>query len=768
MLDGVAAMTRFLRRIAAEPDIATVPVMVDSSKWSVIEAGLQQLQGKGVVNSISLKEGEEEFLRQARLCRRYGAAVVVMAFDEQGQAESVERRVAVLRRAYDLLTEQVGFEPEDIILDANIFAIATGIEEHNAYAVSFIEAVRRLKAEFPGTRTSGGVSNVSFAFRGNDRVREAIHSVFLYHAIAAGLDMAHRQRRRRCRSTTTSSPSCASASRTSSSTAGPTPRSGCSTSPRGTPARAGMERAAEDLAWRERPVDERLTHALVEGIDALIVEDTEEARLAAARPLDVIEGPLMAGMNVVGDLFGAGRMFLPQVVKSARVMKKAVAVPRSRTSRRSGTGHGPVEPARSSWPRSRATSTTSARTSSASCSAATTTRSSTSGVMVPAARILETASEIDADLIGLSGLITPSLDEMTHVAVRDGAPGLHDPAAHRRRDDVADPHRGQDRAGLPGPVVHVLDASRAVGVAGALVQPDRRDAFVAGIRDEYETVRRERAGRARRRSALTRRRGPRQPRADRLVRGDPAAARRSSGRGRSPTTRSPSSSTSSTGRRSSRPGRCAARTRRSSTTRGSARRRATSTATRWRCSTGSSASGRLTANAVVGFWPANSDGDDIAVWCDDDAPGRARRRSGRSASRWPSRDGRPNVALADFVGPARDRASPTTSAPSRSRPGIGLDEIVAEFEAANDDYSAILAKALADRLAEAFAERLHERVRRELWGYAPDEALTNDRPDRRALPGHPARARATRPAPTTPRRGRCSTCSRRRRGPASG
>ena len=306
MLDGVAAMTRFLRRIAAEPDIATVPVMIDSSKWTVIEAGLQQLQGKGVVNSISLKEGEAEFLRQARLCRRYGAAVVVMAFDERGQAESAERRVAVLRRAYDLLTGVVGFLPEDIILDANIFAIATGMEEHNAYAVSFIEAVRQLKAAFPGSRTSGGVSNVSFAFRGNDRVREAIHSVFLYHAIAAGLDMAivnagvlpiyddiEPELRERVEDVVLDRrpDSTERLLELAARYAG----------------ESGMERAAEDLSWRERPVEERLTHALVAGIDAWIAEDTEEARLQASRPLDVIEGPLMAGMNVVGDLFGAGQ-----------------------------------------------------------------------------------------------------------------------------------------------------------------------------------------------------------------------------------------------------------------------------------------------------------------------------------------------------------------------------------------------------------------------------------------------------------------------------
>src|SRR6476469_3938036 len=491
MLDGVAAMTRFLRRLATEPDVAKVPVMVDSSRWGVIEAGLRQLQGRGVVNSISLKEGEEEFLRQARLCRRYGAAVVVMAFDEAGQADSVERRVAVLTRAHDLLTGTVGFKPEDIILDANIFAIATGMEEHNAYAVSFIEAVRRLKVEFPGTRTSGGVSNVSFAFRGNDRVREAIHSVFLYHAIAAGLDMAivnagvlpiYDEIEPELRETVEDVVLNRRPDATDRLLQLAQRYAG----------ESGMARPAEDLAWRERPVDERLTHALVAGIDAFIEADTEEARQAAGRPLDVIEGPLMAGMNVVGDLFGAGRMFLPQVVKSARVMKKAVAVlipyleaERAGTGRRAGTI---------------VTATVKGDVHDIGKNIVGVVLGCNDyevvdlGVMVPAARILEKAIEINADLIGLSGLITPSLDEMTHVAAEMERQGFTIPlligGATTSRTHTAvkiAPH-------YSGPVVHVIDASRAVGVAGALVDRDGRDAFVAGIRDEYETVRRERAG----------------------------------------------------------------------------------------------------------------------------------------------------------------------------------------------------------------------------------------------------------------------------------
>ena len=501
MLDGVAAMTRFLRRVAAEPDIATVPVMVDSSKWSVIEAGLQQLQGKGVVNSISLKEGEAEFLRQARLCKRYGAAVVVMAFDEQGQADSVERRVSVLKRAHKLLTEVVGFAPEDIILDANIFAIATGIEEHNAYAVSFIETVQRLKAELPGTRTSGGVSNVSFAFRGNDRVREAIHSVFLYHAKQAGLDMAivnagvlpvyddiEPDLRERVEDVVLDRR--------------PDATERLLEIARQYEGSAGMDRPAEDLAWRERPVGERLTHALVEGIDTWIVEDTEEARQAASRPLEVIEGPLMDGMNVVGDLFGSGRMFLPQVVKSARVMKKAVAhlVPYLEAERE-GTG---VRKAGTI-----VTATVKGDVHDIGKNIVGVVLGCNDyevidlGVMVPAARILETAAEHDADLIGLSGLITPSLDEMVHVASEMERLGMTTPlligGATTSRMHTA----VKIAPAYSGPVVHVLDASRAVGVAGSLVDSNRRSAYATGVHDEYEAIRLDRAGRQAKERYLT-------------------------------------------------------------------------------------------------------------------------------------------------------------------------------------------------------------------------------------------------------------------------
>ncbi|HEY7940610.1 MAG TPA: methionine synthase [Candidatus Limnocylindrales bacterium] len=719
MLDGPAAMTRFLRRIAAEPDIAAVPVMVDSSRWAVIEAGLQQLQGKGVVNSISLKEGEEAFLRQARLCRRYGAAVVVMAFDERGQAESVERRIAVLRRAHELLTDVVGFAAEDIILDANIFAIATGMEEHNAYAVSFIEAVRRLKQEFPSSPTSGGVSNVSFAFRGNDRVREAIHSVFLYHAIRAGLDMAivnagvlpiyddiEPELRERVEDVVLDRrpDSTERLLELAASYAGS----------------GGMARAEEDLAWRDQPVAQRLTHALVAGIDAWIVADTEEARLASARPLEVIEGPLMAGMNVVGDLFGSGRMFLPQVVKSARVMKKAVAVlvpyleaERAGTSRRAGTivmatVKGDVHDI--------------GKNIVGVVLGCNDYEVVDLGVMVPAARILEKAVELEADLIGLSGLITPSLEEMTHVAGEMERQGFTIPlligGATTSRTHTA----VKIAPAYSGPVIHVLDASRAVGVAGSLVQADRHDAFVAGVREEYEGIRRERAGQR-----------------DRERRASLEAARANHLRIDWATIDPP------------RPTFLGLRTFTGYPLEqlrdaidwtpffATWELRGTYPAILDDPRLGAAArdlhvdalalleriigEGLLRADAVVGFWPANAVGDDIVAWRDEER--REPRATFRTLRQQMAKaDGRPNLALADFVAPRETGVADFVGGFAVTT-GHGLEPLVAEFEAAHDDYSAILAKALADRLAEAFAERLHEQVRRELWGYAPDEALSN-------------------------------------------
>ncbi len=718
MLDGVAAMTRYLRRLGSEPDIAAVPVMVDSSKFSVIEAGLQQLQGRPVVNSISLKEGEAEFLRQAKLCRRYGAAVVVMAFDEEGQADSVDRRVAVLTRAYRLLTEQAGFAPDDIILDPNIFAIATGIEEHARYAISFFEATRRLKAELPEARVSGGVSNVSFAFRGNDRVREAIHAVFLYHAIRAGLDMAIVN-------------------------AGALPQYDdidpdllervedvvLDRRPDATdrlleiaPRYAGgaaVDRSTEDLGWRDLPVDERLTHALVEGIDAWIIEDTEEARLATSRPLDVIEGPLMAGMNVVGDRFESGRMFLPQVVKSARVMKKAVAhlVPyleeqREGTGRRAGTivmatVKGDVHDI--------------GKNIVGVVLGCNDYEVIDLGVMVPAARILETAREANADLIGLSGLITPSLDEMVHVASLMEADGMTTPlligGATTSRVHTA----VKIEPAYSSPVVHVADASRAVAVAGSLLDRDGRQAYAARMRAEYEQVRKDREGRRGREARLT----LADARANRQVVDWSKAPPRPTFLGVRAFTDYPLAELveridwtpffATWELRGAYPAIFADPK--------------VGTAARELHADALALLARivderlLTASAVVGFWPANATPDDDVILYEDEGRTHELARLHAIRQQMAKNDGRPNVSIADFVGPAGVADYIGAFAVTA---GTGTTDLVAAFEAAHDDYSAILARALADRLAEAFAERLHERVRRELWGYAPDETLSND------------------------------------------
>ncbi|MFO7531415.1 MAG: methionine synthase [Candidatus Limnocylindrales bacterium] len=725
MLDSEAAMTRFVRLLVAEPDIARVPFMIDSSKWSVIEAGLRSAQGRPIVNSVSLKEGEAEFLRQAHLARRYGAAVVVMAFDEEGQAETVERRLQIAHRAHGLLTQQVGFASEDIILDPNIFAIGTGLPEHDGYAVAYIEAVRRIKAELPGVLTSGGVSNLSFSFRGNDPVREAIHAVFLYHAIAAGLDMAIvnagalpvlddldpelRERvedlvlNRRPDATDRLLEIADQARSTASGT-------------------------QRDLAWRELPVQERLTHALVEGISDWIIEDTEEARLAAERPLHVIEGPLMAGMDVVGDRFGAGRMFLPQVVKSARVMKQAVAhlVPFIEAER-AASGEDMAAGPRSAGKIVMATVKGDVHDIGKNIVGVVLGCNDYQvvdlGVMVPWTRILETAREERADLIGLSGLITPSLEEMRLVATEMEREGMTIPLLIGGATTSKAHTAVKLEPAYSGPVVHVDDASRAVGVAGALMDPASRERFVAERRAEYAEVRRfhEQHASPDRRVSLA------QARASRLVidwaEGDPPQPVFTGVRtfadypieelldridwtpffatwelkGRFPAILS-------------------------DVTVGSAARELFDDAqVMLRRAIDESL---LRADGVVGFWPAGStEDDDIVVWADD---GRTTELARLHTLRQQvaRKDGRADLALADFVAPISS-AAPDHIGAFAVTAGHGLAEARARFEAAHDDYSAILLTALADRLAEAFAERLHERVRRELWGYAVDEALDN-------------------------------------------
>ncbi|MFT3762191.1 MAG: methionine synthase [Pseudoxanthomonas sp.] len=752
LIDSEKAMARFLNLIASEPDIARIPVMVDSSKWSVIEAGLKCLQGKGVVNSISLKEGEDVFVEHARKVLRYGAAAVVMAFDETGQADTCARKVEICTRAYRILTEEVGFPPQDIIFDPNIFAVATGIEEHDNYAVDFIEATRIIRKTLPHCHVSGGVSNVSFSFRGNEPVRAAIHSVFLYHAIAAGMDMGIvnagalpvyddldpelRERvedviLNRRRDATERLLEIAERFK----------------------GKKG-EKKAEDLAWRQKPVRERLAHALVHGIDAFVDADTEEARLQAVRPLDVIEGPLMDGMNVVGDLFGAGKMFLPQVVKSARVMKKAVAwllpfieAEKARTGD-AGKSNGRIVIATV-----KGDVHDIGKNIVGVVLACNNFEVVDLGVMVPAQVILDKAREVDADIIGLSGLITPSLEEMSHVAREMQRQGFTTPlmigGATTSRAHTAlkiDPH-------YKAPTVWVKDASRAVGVAQSLISRDLREAFVAANDADYAEIR-----------ERHRNRGD----AKRLVSLEKARAQKFDGGWADytpPTPRQPGLHAFDdwpledllpvidwtpffqawelagkfpailddeiVGKQASELYRDA----RAMLDR--------IVAEKW-----------LTAKAVFGLWPANSVGDDVAVSLLPSGEGARRADEGTAESATtesfrtltptplPGGEGlsvtlhflrqqvdkpveRPDFCLADFIAP-KDSGKPDWIGAFAVTAGIGIDGHVARFEAAHDDYNAILLKALADRLAEALAERLHQRVRREFWGYATDEALDNE------------------------------------------
>ncbi|HVR80948.1 MAG TPA: methionine synthase [Luteimonas sp.] len=718
MLDSEKAMVEFLHLIAAEPDIARVPVMVDSSKWTVIEAGLKCLQGKGIVNSISMKEGETEFLRQARLVRRYGAAVVVMAFDEVGQADTIERKVEISSRAYKLLTEEIGFPPEDIIFDPNVFAIATGIEEHNNYAVDFIEAARELKRRFPHSHISGGVSNVSFSFRGNEPVRQAIHVVFLYHAITAGMDMGivnagamplyddlDADLRERVEDVV------------------------LNRRPDGTERLLEIadkyrgkrgEQKVEDLAWREKPVRERLSHALVHGIDQYVVDDTEEARAQSTRPLDVIEGPLMDGMNVVGDLFGAGKMFLPQVVKSARVMKKAVAhllpyieAEKLRTGD-TGKSNGKIVMATV-----KGDVHDIGKNIVGVVLACNNFEVIDLGVMVPAQTLLDRAKAENADLIGVSGLITPSLEEMSHVAREMQRQGFTIPlligGATTSRAHTAlkiDPH-------YKSPTIWVKDASRAVGVAQSLISPELRGPFVAANESDYAEIR-----------TRHRNRGD----AKRLVSLEKARAQRFDGDWDNYTPPTPV-----------KPGLTvfddyplaelvelidwtpffnawelagrypailddAVVGAQAREVFGDAQKMLRQIVDgKW-----------LTAKAVFGLWPANSIGDDVVVDVDGTPTTLhfLRQQVDKPVER-------PDFCLADFIAP-RDSGKRDWIGAFAVTAGIGIEPHIARFQADHDDYNAIMLKALADRLAETMAERVHQRVRKEFWGFAADESLDSE------------------------------------------
>jgi 5-methyltetrahydrofolate--homocysteine methyltransferase len=735
MLDAEAAMERFLKLVAAEPDISRVPVMIDSSKWSVIEAGLKWVQGKSVVNSISLKEGEAEFLRQARLARRYGAAVVVMAFDEDGQAETVERKVSIAHRAHNLLTNEVGFPPQDIIFDPNIFAVATGIEEHNEYALAYFEATRRIKAELPGVLVSGGLSNVSFSFRGNDPVREAMHSAFLYHAIQAGMDMGivnagqlaiyeelDKALLERVEDVLLNRrPDATERLVTFAETV-----------------KGGAKERHEDLAWRQLPVNERLAHALVKGINAYIDEDVEEARLAATRPLHVIEGPLMDGMNIVGDLFGSGKMFLPQVVKSARVMKQAVAhlVPYIEAEKAESGDRGPA--GRILLATVKGDVHDIGKNIVGVVLGCNNYEVIDLGVMTPTHKILETARRERVDIIGLSGLITPSLEEMKHVAREMEREGFDLPlligGATTSKVHTAVKIEPEYKR---GPVVHVLDASRAVGVASQLLSSEHRGAFIDGVRAEYAGLRESREGRSgqKRLSSLTEARAnrlaidwaaytppvPHQPGI--TILDDIDLAELSAYIDWTPffTTwelhgKYPAILNDPVVGESARQLYADARHMLDCIIQ-----------ERW-----------LRAKAVVGLFPAVAQGDDILVYPPGENPGSSSRRTTGAVARQSSLatihclrqqmerpPGRPNLSLADYIAPA-DSGLTDHIGLFAVTAGLGLDEVVRRFEAAHDDYNAIMAKALADRLAEALAEKIHARVRRDLWGYAAGEALDND------------------------------------------
>jgi 5-methyltetrahydrofolate--homocysteine methyltransferase len=741
MLDSEAAMARFLNLIAAEPDISRVPIMIDSSKWSVIEAGLKRIQGKGIVNSISLKEGEESFLHYARKVRAYGAAVVVMAFDEKGQADTVARKVAICERSYALLTQLAGFPPEDIIFDPNIFAVATGIEEHNNYAKDFIEATAAIKLACPHAHISGGVSNVSFSFRGNDPVREAMHSVFLYHAIKAGMTMGivnagqlaiyegiDPELRERVEDVILNRRADATerlleiAARFKGETA---------------------ERKAEDLAWRSWPVVKRLEHALVKGIDQFVVQDTEEARLQFERPLQVIEGPLMDGMNVVGDLFGSGKMFLPQVVKSARVMKKAVAHLIPFIEQQKAAAGGVM---RTNGKIIMATVKGDVHDIGKNIVGVVLQCNNFEvidlGVMVPCERILETARREGADMIGLSGLITPSLDEMVHVAKEMQRQGFEQPLLIGGATTSPAHTAVKIDPQYQGPVVYVKDASRSVGICQQLVAGDQRAEYVAKLKSDHATRREQHHGKKIKSPQLT----IAQARANRFNGGWDAYAppvprflgvRVFDDYSLEDLTRyidwMPFFNAWEFGGKFPDILTDAKVGEQASNLYADARRMLKQiTREHW-----------LTARGVIGLFPANSvDDDDVEVYTDES---RARvltrlhflrQQKGKPA-------GQSHDALADFVAPKGSGRRDYIGAFAVTA-GLGIEPHLARFEQAHDDYSSIMLKALADRLAEAFAERLHERVRREFWGYAPEERLGNEQLIRegyrgiRPAPGYPA------------------------------
>jgi 5-methyltetrahydrofolate--homocysteine methyltransferase len=744
MLDGARAMTTFLRLLAGEPDISRVPVVVDSSKWEVIEAGLQNIQGKGVVNSISMKEGEEAFLAQARKVRAYGAAVIVMAFDEDGQADTLERRIAICRRAYDLLVDEVGFPPEDVIFDPNIFAVATGLPEHNRYAIDFLDATRWIKANLPHAKVSGGVSNLSFSFRGRDRVREAMHAAFLFHARSAGMDMGI-VNASQLEVYSEIEPELLERVEDVLFDRRPDATERLVEHAEALVAAPEAEAAAQQ-AWRDAPVAERLAHALVKGITEHIEEDTEEARLIYATPLEVIEGPLMDGMNVVGDLFGSGQMFLPQVVKSARVMKKAVAylepyIAAHNAERAAAGGDGAASPA--ARPRVlMATVKGDVHDIGKNIVGVVLQCNGFEvvdlGVMVPAEKILAAAREHRVDVIGLSGLITPSLDEMVHVASEMERQGFTEPLLIGGATTSKVHTAVKVAPRYSGPVLHVLDASRSVPVVQKLISSERA-AFAAEAAADLDRER-ERYERRQRETVILPL-AEAQANAPALDWTEPSA----------PPPRSPGVHVFrdvdlATLRRYidwgpffiawEMKGKYPAIL--NDLEKGETARNLFEEANALLDRI--EAESLLRAHAVAGLFRAASTGEDLVVYGEDGAPSATLHALRQQTAKTP---GKPNRSLADFVAPEGSGLTDHLGAFVVTA-GDGLDALVAAFEADHDDYHALLAKALADRLAEATAEWLHEMVRRELWGYASDEALSNDDLIReryrgiRPAPGYPA------------------------------
>jgi 5-methyltetrahydrofolate--homocysteine methyltransferase len=738
LLDGEKAMVTFLNQLQSEPDIARIPIMIDSSKFSIIEAGLKCVQGKCIVNSISLKEGEEKFIQQAVICRSYGAAVIVMAFDEKGQADNLDRRIAIAERAYEILTRKVGFPPQDIIFDLNIFAVATGLEEHNNYAVDFIEATRMIKQKYPLVKISGGVSNLSFSFRGNDHVREAMHSVFLYHAIRAGMDMGivnagqlvvydeiEPGLRQLCEDVILNRNNDNNQATEKLIQFAET-------------VKAKGKVQERDESWRQAPVEDRLKHALINGITEYIDADTEEARQKYPRPLDVIEGPLMNGMNAVGDLFGSGKMFLPQVVKSARVMKKSVAVL---------TPYIEMEKAEVSSAGKILMATVKGDVHDIGKNIVGVVLGCNGyeiidlGVMVPTEKILDEAQKQQVDIIGLSGLITPSLDEMVHVAHEMKRRGMKQPlmiggATTSRMHTAVKIEKQYDHG-----VIHVLDASRSVAVAGSLLSAEQKPGFLLQVKKEYEKLREEFESKKTSKEYL---------------RYEEALANKA--RLSWETYKPVTPSFTGTRKFHSFPLEEIARyidwapffiawelggrfpdllkdpkigEEATKLYQDAQALLQQIIAEKW-----------LEARAVIGFWPANSNGaDSVTLLEEKDGPDELvtleflRQQVKKTA-------GQPNLSLADFIAPAEAAVQDYIGAFAVTISGI--EPHIKTFEEAHDDYNKIMLQALADRLAEAFAECLHERVRKQYWGFAKDEQLSNEELIResyqgiRPAPGYPA------------------------------